>query len=126
MALVALLVFAASAQAQAVIKFEKSVANFGKFEEEKVQSASFVFTNVGTEPLVLQQVITSCGCTAADYTKTPIAPGKTGQVNITYNGRGKYPGHFKRPITIRSNASNSIVRIYIEGIMKKRGENEEK
>ncbi len=107
---------ALSAAAQAVIKFEKTTHNFGAFKESQVQKVTFVFTNTGDEPLVIQQAFSSCGCTVAKFSKDPIAPGAKGQVTVSYNGKNKVPGHFKKPVGIRSNAANSLVRIYIEGI----------
>jgi len=104
--------------AQAVIKFEKNSMNLGKFTENQPVSCVFVFTNTGNEPLVIQQAIASCGCTVPKYTEAPILPGKKGQITVTYNGRGQFPGHFRKPITIRSTASNRQVRIYIEGDME--------
>ena len=107
---------ALSATAQAVIKFEKTTHNFGAFKESQVQKVTFVFTNTGDEPLVIQQAFSSCGCTVAKFSKDPVAPGAKGQVTVSYNGKNKVPGHFKKPVSIRSNAANSLVRIYIEGI----------
>lgn len=108
--------------AQAVIKFEKTSHNFGTFPEEKIVSCVFKFTNTGNESLVIQQAFPSCGCTVADFTKTPVEPGKTGEVKVSYNGKNRFPGSFKKSITIRSNASNSMVRIYIEGNMTAKDE----
>lgn len=116
----AFLILIATAAAQSVIKFDTSSHNFGKFEEDKVQTAIFNYTNTGDEPLVVQQVMTACGCTVASYTKTPVKPGEKGQIKVTYNGKGKNAGYFKKMVTVRTNASNSIVRIYIEGEMKKK------
>lgn len=67
--------------------------------------------------MVIQQAFGSCGCTVATPPKAPIAPGAKGVIKVSYNGRGKFQGEFKKPITVRSNASNSIVRIYILGNM---------
>ena len=106
-----------SAFAQAEIKFDKSAHNFGTFTESETQKTVFKFTNTGTEPLVIHQAITSCGCTVAKYTMTPVAPGKTGEVEVIYNGKGKLFGHFRKSITIRSNAKTPITRISIEGTM---------
>lgn len=103
--------------AQAEIKFEKTVHNFGTFKESETQKTVFKFTNTGNEPLVIHQAITSCGCTVAKYTLTPVDPGKTGEVEIVYNGKGKLFGHFRKSITIRSNAESPITRISIEGTM---------
>lgn len=117
--LVALAAFgmSSSALAQAVIKFDKTSHNFGTFKEADVQTHVFTFTNTGDKPLVIQQAFSSCGCTVPEYTKKPIMPGKTGQISVTYNGKGKFPGPFRKSVTIRSNATNAMVRIYVEGTM---------
>ena len=114
---VALAFACSSMMAQAVIKFEKTVVNFGNFKEDKVQTCEFVFTNTGDKPLVIQQAYASCGCTVPNHPKNPIAPGAKGVIKVSYNGKGKFKGFFKKPITVRSNASNSIVRVYIQGNM---------
>lgn len=105
------------ASAQAVIKFEKTNHNFGKFEADKPQTYVFKFTNTGNETLVLHQVFSSCGCTVPTFSKDPIAPGKSGEIKVVYNGQGKLPGHFKKTVSVRSNAENALVRVYIEGDM---------
>jgi hypothetical protein len=48
-------------------------------------SYNFVFTNTGKAPLVLSNAVGSCGCTAAEWPKEAIAPGKTGVIKVTYN-----------------------------------------
>ena len=86
----------ASAQSQAEIKFDKTTHDFGTFSENSpVVSCTFTFSNVGNAPLVIHQAVASCGCTVPDYTKEPILPGQKGTLKVTYNGTGKYPGHFK-------------------------------
>lgn len=112
-------VVANAQQNQAEIKFDKTVHDFGNFSEKSpVQTAVFTFTNIGKEPLIINQAIASCGCTVPAYTKEPIQAGKTGTVKVTYNGKGKFPGHFKKSITIRTNGKVEMVRLYIEGNMK--------
>ena len=106
-------------QEQPEIKFDKTVHNFGTFSEKTpVQTAVFAFTNIGKAPLIINQAIAGCGCTIPSYTKEPIMPGEKGTVKVTYNGKGKFPGHFKKSITIRTNGKVEMVRLYIEGDMK--------
>lgn len=108
----------AMAQTTAEMKFDKTTHNFGTFSEESpVVTGTFTFTNIGDAPLVIHQAIASCGCTVPEYTKEPIMPGKKGTLKVTYNGTGKYPGHFKKSITLRTNAKTEIVRLYVEGDM---------
>ncbi len=102
----------------AEIKFDTLTINMGTFSEgDGPQTCTFGFTNVGTTPLIINQAYASCGCTVATYTKTPVQPGERGAVDVTYNGKGKYPGHFKKTVSIRSNAKNEVVRLTIEGNM---------
>ena len=106
-----------SAMAQE-IKFDKLTHNFGTFsEKDPVVSCVFTFTNVGDAPLVINQAVASCGCTVPEYTKTPIKPGEKGEIMVTYNGAGKFPGHFKKSITVRTNGKVEMTRLYIEGTM---------
>ena len=104
--------------AQAVITFKTTEHNFGKFNENKEQTYVFKFKNTGDKPLVIEQAVASCGRTVPTYTQAPIAPGKSGEIKVVYNGKGKYAGEFKKLITIRSNASNELVRLYIMGNME--------
>ena len=109
----------ALAQKQAEIKFDKMEHNFGTFaESQPVQKCTFSFTNTGDAPLVINQAVASCGCTVPSYTKEPIAPGKKGTIEVTYNGKGKFPGHFKKTITVRTNAKTEMTRLYIMGNME--------
>lgn len=118
LALTLLVAMVATASAQAEIKFDKVIHNFGNFSEATpVQKTTFTFTNVGNKPLIINQAIASCGCTVPTYTKTPIAPGQKGQISVTYNGKGMFPGHFKKSVTVRSNGVVEMTRLYIEGVM---------
>lgn len=109
---------AVMAQRPAQIKFDKTTHNFGSFSENEPKvSCSFTFTNIGEQPLVINQAIASCGCTVPEYTKTPIQPGEKGEIKVTYNGTGKFPGHFKKSITVRTNGAVEMTRLYIEGDM---------
>ena len=87
-------------------KFAKESHDFGKINEGDGK-VTYIFDvkNTGDAPLIITQVETSCGCTAREYTKEPIAPGENGEVKVTYNPAGR-PGPF---ITVNSNASKKVV-----------------
>jgi hypothetical protein len=109
----------ATAQKQAEIKFEKTTHDFGTFSEKSpVVTCTFTFSNVGEKPLVINQAMASCGCTVPEYTKTPVKPGEKGEIKVTYNGTGKFPGHFKKSITVITNGVVEKTRLYIEGNME--------
>lgn len=111
--------FAQNAAKQADIKFDKTSHNFGTFsEDDPVVTCVFTFTNTGTTPLIIHQAVPSCGCTVPTYTKEPVKPGEKGKLEIRYNGAGKFPGYFKKSITVRTNGKTKMVRLYVEGTME--------
>ena len=100
------------------MKFDKMRHDFGVFAQDTaVVTCEFVFTNVGKSPVIIHQASASCGCTVPEYTLEPIMPGCTGKITVTYNGKGKRPGVFRKSITIHNNGKQTPIRLYIEGEM---------
>lgn len=99
----------------AVITFTETKHDFGKINEADGRVTHvFEFKNEGMAPLTLTNVRASCGCTTPDWTKSPVEPGATGVINVTYNPSGR-PGKFNKTITVTSNAKEPTVRLYISG-----------
>lgn len=97
------------------ISFTEEKHDFGEIEEGPQVTHEFVFTNSGTEALILSGVKASCGCTTPSWTKDPVMPGDEGKILVTYN-TAKRPGNFNKSITITSNAVDSPSKvIYIKG-----------
>lgn len=101
------------------ITFETKTVDLGVFKADEEQECVFVFRNDGDEPLALSQVFTDCGCTVPSYSRDPVLPGEQGTINIRFNGKGRRPGAFKKIVKVRSNAVNSLVRIYVIGRIKR-------
>ena len=100
------------------MKFEHTRHDFGIFAiDTAVVTQDFIFTNVGKAPLIIHQASASCGCTVPEYTLEPIMPGEKGKITVTYNGKGRRPGIFRKSITIHNNGKQTPLRIYIEGEM---------
>lgn len=111
-----LLMMAVAAMAQQpVISFSKIEHDFGKINESDGRVTTiFEFKNDGMEPLVLSNVRASCGCTTPTWTRTPIEPGESGNITVTYNPNGR-PGKFTKTITVTSNASKPTTKLTIKG-----------
>ncbi|MDX2196066.1 MAG: DUF1573 domain-containing protein [Cytophagales bacterium] len=99
---------------QPAIKFETESYEFGDIKEGPAACYEFVFTNTGTEPLVISNAAPSCGCTTPTWSREPIAPGAKGTIKACYNTAGR-PGNFYKSITITSNADVPSKAIYIKG-----------
>lgn len=96
------------------MKFEFEEYDFGNVNEGDDASVDFVFTNDGTEKLILTDVKASCGCTTPFWSKEPVMPGETGKITAKYNTQGR-PGNFNKAITITSNVTGETKRIFIKG-----------
>jgi len=108
----------ASAKKYPEIKFEKTTIELGVFSEDKpLQTCVFKFKNVGKAKLVITYVHTSCGCTVAEYPKDYISPGGSGEIRVTYDGKGKLPGKLKKSIQVYTNCKDDLARLYISGEM---------
>jgi len=116
--LMALLLVTGMATAQekkAVIAVENATHDFGKINESDGSvSHTFVVTNKGDAPLVITRVVASCGCTTPIWTKEPIAPGKTGKIDITFNPLNR-PGAFSKTISVYSNGKVGSFILSIRG-----------
>ena len=89
--------------------------NFGVFKEEAGrQTFDFTVTNTGDQPLVLQKVTASCGCTTPEWTKSPIPPGGKGKVTAIYDPANR-PGVFNKTLTVYSNAVPQTTVLTIRG-----------
>ncbi|MBP5306748.1 MAG: DUF1573 domain-containing protein [Paludibacteraceae bacterium] len=91
--------------------FAEMSHDFGSIKEESGKvSHVFSFTNKGGSPIILTDVTTSCGCTAREYTREPIAPGGQGTVTVTYNPAGR-PGPFLKTVTVKANNERKVLTI---------------
>lgn len=107
----------ASSENAPVMTFKETEYDFGTIKQGKVVDHTFTFTNTGNSPLVIESASASCGCTAPDWTKTPVAPGEQGQVKVQFNSAGKV-GQQAPMVTIRANTEPNIVRISMKGTVE--------
>jgi hypothetical protein len=91
-----------ASQAGPRIVFDQPVFDFGKVPEGEALKHVFVARNAGTSTLVLDKVVTSCGCTAAVLKGNEVAPGATGEIEVTFNSRGM-PGAVQKTVSVTSN-----------------------
>jgi len=96
-----------------VAKFATETIDFGKIKQGVPQKGTFVVTNIGSEPLIIEQANPTCGCTISDYTKEPIAPGKTGVINATYNAAAL--NHFDKHLTVKFAGIDEVKSISFTG-----------
>jgi hypothetical protein len=90
----------------ALLSWEKSTYDFGDIRQGEKVEYTFRFSNIGTEPLMITNVTTQCGCTAPKgWPRDPVEPGSHGEITLVFDSTGKF-GRVNKVATIMSNAAN--------------------
>jgi len=92
--------------------FVSTEHDFGKLIEGVKVSYKFKYKNVGGSDLIINQVRTSCGCTASKYSKAPIAPGESGVIELTFDSKHQ-PGKNFKSATIVANTQPNVIELKI-------------
>ena len=101
--------------AQPLMKVAPGEHDFGKFREEAgKQKYDFIVTNTGNQPLVIQNIVASCGCTQPEWTKSPIPPRGTGKITAIYDPANR-PGPFNKTLSVYTNSKPEVVVLVIKG-----------
>ncbi|HBK84053.1 MAG TPA: DUF1573 domain-containing protein [Flavobacterium sp.] len=100
-------------QTPSELKWNNETFDFGTLTQGKPVSHEFTFKNTTKETVLITNARPSCGCTVADYTKTPIKPGEKGMVVATYNAAT--PGTFTKTITVTTSDSQVPKSLIIKG-----------
>jgi hypothetical protein len=103
---------ATETQSGPVMTFADDKHDFGDITQGDKVEHIFKFENTGNEPLIISNVQVTCGCTAPEWPRDPIAPGEEGSITIRFNSAGKM-GLQNKVITIVSNATNPRNRVTI-------------
>lgn len=98
------------------IQYTDTEHDFGKIKEGEKVSYRFEFKNTGDHNLIVKRVKTYCGCISApQYTQKPVAPGKTGFVEVAFDS-DRQPGKQTKHVAVATNTEqeNHILTLKCE------------
>lgn len=105
----------AVAVAQPVATWVTAEHDFGVFNESDGRvTCRLLLTNTGNSPLLITRVQPTCGCTAGDFSRDPVAPGDTTAITLTYNPANR-PGEFVKDVFVYTNATPARTVVKIRG-----------
>lgn len=97
--------------------FNKKEHNFGDINQGDKVSYNYTFKNTGANDLIISSAQGSCGCTVPEYPKTPIKPGKSGTMKVSFDSTGK-TGQQSKTVTIRANTATGVETLTIKANIK--------
>ncbi len=98
------------------IVLDESAFVFGEVTEGTIVKHSFAFKNAGNQPLLISDVRTTCGCTVPEWNHSPIVPGASDKINVTFNTEGKQDAQIKK-ITIIANTFPAETELILRGVV---------
>ncbi len=120
LAALALALFLASpaAAAEPKIETDRTEINFGQIFQGETITRAFAFRNAGDAPLNIEQVKTSCGCTAALLSNSTLAPGESGEVSTTFDST-RFRGAVVKTIYLYSNdPKQRVIQLHLRGTVQ--------
>jgi hypothetical protein len=94
-------------------KFNIDKYDFGKIKQGVPATYFFEVTNKSDKPLVIENAHATCGCTTPEWSKEPLAPGKTTKIKVGYNAANG--GHFEKPVYVKFAGINDEKVLAITG-----------
>lgn len=94
-------------------KFEEMEHDFGTITQGQLVTHVFKFTNSGEGPLIIDNASASCGCTVPTWPKEPIEPGKSGEITVQFDSKGKV-GQQSKQVSITANTQPSLTTLNIK------------
>jgi hypothetical protein len=95
------------------IQWLDSTKNIGRISEGEKVEITFRFKNTGTNPLVVNNVVPSCGCTVPEKPEEPIAPGAEGMIKAAFNSQGR-TGTNHKTLTVYTNTPEPTTQLNFE------------
>ncbi|KIC89476.1 DUF1573 domain-containing protein [Flavihumibacter sp. ZG627] len=106
-------IFAQAKSAEELVKFAQTKHNFGKIKQGVPVNYNFEFTNVSSQPVVIQKASASCGCTTPTWPQQPVAGGKTNKITAGFNAAA--PGPFDKTVFVTVAGVDKPVELRISG-----------
>ena len=100
-------------QVVTTVSLESTVLSMGDFSWQEERQGTFRLKNTGEKPLVIQDIVTSCGCLTVDYPQKPVMPGKEAVIGVTY--KADSPGYFNKVVTVYCNTEDAPIKLWVKG-----------
>ncbi|MEG0761990.1 Protein of unknown function [Chryseobacterium piscicola] len=100
----------ASSSPITTIALSESNFDFGKIKKGDKVSHVYEITNMGKNPLVISEVKPGCGCTAPEFTKEPILPGKKGKITLSFDS-STFDGAVQKFADVYANVEKAPIKL---------------
>lgn len=99
------------------MSFDKRYHDFGNVKQEVDNTTTFIVTNTGNKPLIIEDVAASCGCTTPEKPSGPILPGKSDKITVTFKSKPGQVNEQVKSVTVTANTSPKVEKLEIRAFV---------
>lgn len=96
------------------IQFDYKLIDLGNITNDIHPNVEFKFQNLGNNPVVINKVFASCGCTSTQWTKAPVLPNNQGNIAVSID-LGGFNGFFSKSIIVKFNKCDKPFKLTVKG-----------
>lgn len=99
------------------MSFDKRFHDFGNVKQEVENTTTFIVTNTGDKPLIIEDVAASCGCTTPEKPTQPILPGKSDKITVTFKSKPGQVNEQIKTVTVTANTAPKVEKLEIRAFV---------
>ncbi len=104
-------------ESNTTLSFNEIEHDYGKVKSETDNTTNFIVTNTGKNPLIIEKVEASCGCTTPEKPEKPILPGKSDKIKVVFHPKPGQVGDQNKTVTVTSNTSPRLTLLKIKAFV---------
>lgn len=105
-------------ETKTTMKFDRKYHDFGNVNQGEDNTTTFIVTNTGNKPLIIEDVAASCGCTTPQKPEKPILPGKTDKITVTFKAKPEQKNEVIKTVTVTANTDPIVEKLEIRAFVK--------
>lgn len=90
--------------------------DFGDLIHDQPATHEFRYVNKTGEPVVIDNVRTSCGCTTSEWEAVPVEPDSIGVLKVEYDAYSK--GYFRKYVKVYFSGRRKASKLWLEGFVE--------
>lgn len=89
--------------------------DFGEIPQHESVRYTFTFKNISDQPITIDNVRTSCGCTGTTWSQTPVPADSVGSVVLEYDAA--LPGEFRKYARVFFKGQRKAEKLWVSGFV---------
>lgn len=105
-------------ESRTTLEFDRVSHDFGEVKAEMENKTTFIVKNTGDNPLIIENVEASCGCTTPKKPEKPILPGQSDEIAVSFKSNPGQTGEQNKTVTVTANTEERLHKLEVRAFVK--------